>query len=315
MFVGLFDHLWQSIGVSGCAAALAFMARHCFAALRLWLWRIAAIKFVVPFAVLYAIGQWMGLRVAHTADPAPAPLVQAAAALTPIVSPARVQGWTETTLLIAIPLALIGAAACARVAWRRLRLEWQRAEEDNARRAIEVDAYDPRPGFLHAALLTVCAIGVISIPLFGGAVDDHQRRLARLTANSLAFRNATLRLTPAAPGLGWRYRVDVDARGVSIRNVNIRQLVALVYGINYYRVYSDQMNSEADPETNSWLLTPLYDLRATAAIPEPGDFDPYALHQSVTKLLAERFGLQLQMNGNCQPPCGVYGVPMSEDPL
>jgi len=314
MFVGLFDHLWQSIGVSGCAAALAFIARHGFAALRLWLWRIAAIKFMVPFAVLYAIGQWMGLPVAHTADPAPAALVQAAAALTPIVSPARVHGWAETTLLLAIPLALIGAAACARVAWRRLRLEWQSAEEENARRAIDVDAYDPRPGFLHAALLTVCAISVISIPLLGGALDDHQRRFGRLTANALAFRNATLRLTPAAPGLGWRYRVDVDAHGVSIRNVNIRQLVALVYGINYYRVYSDQMNSEA-AEENIWLLTPLYDLRATAAIPELQDFDLYALHQSVTKLLAERFGLRLEMNGDCQPPCGTYHVAMPDTPL
>jgi hypothetical protein len=315
MFVGLFDHLWQTIGVSGCAAALAFIARHCFAALRLWLWRIAAIKFVIPFALPFAIGQWMGLRVAHTADPVPTSLVQAAAVVTPIVSPAHFQEWTGTTLLIALPLALIGAAACARVVRRRLRLEWQRAEKEKARRAIDVDAIEPRPGFLHSALLTVCAMGLISIPLLGGAVDDRQRRLGRLTANSLAFRNATLRLSPAAPGLGWRYRVDVDAHGVSIRNVNIRQLVALVYGINYYRVYSDQMNSEADPKTNSWLLTPLYDLRATATIPELRDFDPYALHQSVTKLLAERFGLQLEMNGNCQPPCGVYGVPMSEDPL
>ena len=314
MLVGLFDHLWQSIGVSGCAAALAFLARHCFAGLRLCLWRIAAIKFMVPFALLFAIGQWMGLPVAHTADPAPAALVQAAAALTPIVSPARVQGWTGTTLLFAIPLALIGAAACARMVWRRLRLEWQCAGEEKARRAIDVDAYEPRPGFLHAALLTVCAISVISIPLLGGALDDHQQRFGRLTANALAFRNATLRLTPAAPGLGWRYRVDVDAHGVSIRNVNIRQLVALVYGINYYRVYSDQMNSEA-AEKNVWLLAPLYDLRATAAIPEPRDFDLYALHQSVTKLLAERFGLRLEMNGDCQPPCGTYNVAMPDTPL
>jgi hypothetical protein len=315
MFVGLFDHLWQTIGVSGCAAALAFIARHCFAALRLWLWRIAAVKFVVPFALLFAIGQWMGLRVAHTADPVPAWLAQAAAVLTHIVSPARVQEWTGTTLLIAILLALIGAAACARVVRRRLRLEWQRAEEEKARHTADVDAIEPRPGFLHSALLTVCVICVISIPLLGGAVDDRQQRLGRLTANSLAFRNATLRLSPAAPGLGWRYRVDVDAHGVTIRNVNIRQLVALVYGINYYRVYSDQMNSEADPETNSWLLTPLYDLRATAAIPEPQDFDPYALHQSVTKLLAQRFGLRLEMNGDCQPPCGKYNVAMSDTAL
>ena len=314
MFVGLFDHLWQSIGVSGCAAALAFSVRRCFAPLRLWLWRIAAIKFVIPFALLFAIGQWMGLRVAHTADPAPAALTWAAVALSPIMSPARVSSWTGTTLAIALFLALAGTIACGYLVKRHLEVERRLVEEEAARCIADVNAIAPRPGFLNAVLLTVCAIGVISIPLLGGAVDDHQRRLGRLIANSLAFRNATLRLTPAAPGLGWRYRVDVDAHGVSIRNVNIRQLVALAYGISYYRVYSDQMNSETAAE-NSWLLAPLYDLRATAAIPEPRDFDLYALHQSVTKLLAERFGLQLQMNGDCQPPCGVYGVPMSEDPL
>lgn len=314
MFVGLFDHLWQSIGVSGCAAALAFSVRHCFAPLRLWLWRIAAIKFVIPFALLFATGQWLGLRVAHTADPAPAPLTWAAAALSPIMSPARVSGWTGLTLAIALFLALAGTIACGYLVKRRLEVERRLAEKEAARRIADVNAIAPRPGFLNAALLTVCAIGVISIPLLGGAVDDHQQRLGRLAANSLAFRKATLRLTPAAPGLGWRYRVEVNAQGVTIRNVNIRRLVAIAYGINYYRVYSDQMNSER-AEKNSWLFAPLYDLRVTAAIPELEDFDPYALHQSVTKLLADRFGLQLEMNGDCQPPCGVYGMPMSENPL
>jgi hypothetical protein len=265
--------------------------------------------------LLFAIGQWMGLRVAHTADPAPAALTWATAELSPIMSPARVSSWTGTTLAIALFLALAGTIACGYFVKRHLEVERRLVEEEAARRIADVNAIAPRPGFLNAALLTVCAIGIVSIPLLGGAVDDHQRRLGRLIANSLAFRNATLRLTPAAPGLGWRYRVDVDAHGVTIRNVNIRQLVALVYGINYYRVYSDQMNSEADPETNSWLLTPLYDLRATAAIPEPQDFDPYALHQSVTKLLAQRFGLRLEMNGDCQPPCGKYNVTMSDTPL
>jgi hypothetical protein len=314
MLAGLFDHLWQSIGVAGCVAALVFCVRHCFAPLRLWLWRVAAIKFAVPFALLFAIGQWMGLRVAHTADPAPAALVRAAAALTPLTSPARVFGWTGPTLAMALLLALAVAIACGYLVKRHLEVERQLVDEEAARRTADIDAIAPRPGFLNAVLLTVCAIGVISIPLLGGAVDDHQRRLGRLAANSLAFRKATLRLTPAAPGLGWRYRVDVDAHGVTIRNVNIRRLVAISYGINYFRVYSDQMNSET-AEKNSWLLAPLYDLRVTAAIPELEDFDPYALHQSVTKLLADRFGLQLEMNGDCQPPCGVYGMPMSENPL
>ena len=315
MFAGLFDHLWQSTWICGCIGALAFVARSCFAPLRLWLWRIAAIKFVFPFAWVFAVGRWMGVPAAHTADPVPPRLAEAAATLTPLVSPAHVYGWNGLSLMLALALILICAGGCAYLIWTRIGLERDRAEGEAAREAADVDASAPHPGFFTSALLTACVLVATWVPLLGGAVDDRQRHLERLAANSLALRHATLKLTEAKPGSGWRYRIDADAHGVTVRNVNIRQLVAIAYGINYFAVNNDQLNWQPDAAEHSWFLAPLYDLRATAEIPAPDDFDGYALHQSVTKLLGERFGLQLELNGDCQPPCGSYGVPLSEDPL
>ncbi|HEV7607683.1 MAG TPA: hypothetical protein VGO61_10120 [Steroidobacteraceae bacterium] len=314
MLAWLFDHLWQSTWVCGCVAALALIARNCFAPLRLWLWRIAALKFAIPFALLFAIGQAVGYPVGHTSIPPPAWLAEIAAVLTRFTSPARAHRWTGLVLAFALLLALACAGACARHVKRRLEIERQLVAEEAARREVDVNAIAPRPGFFRSALLTICALVTFWVPVFGGAVDDRQRHVARLAANSLALRHASLKLSEAPPRMGWTYRVDADAHGVTIRNVNIRNLVALAYGISYFAVYSDQMNSEHDPEANSWLLAPLYDLRVTATIPEPENFDPYALRQAVTSLLAERFGLQLEMNGRCQPPCGIYGMPLADAP-
>ncbi len=155
----------------------------------------------------------------------------------------------------------------------------------------------------------------LAVPLLAGAVEDRQRELERLTSNSLALRYASLKLTESRPGSGLRYRIEVDSQGVTIRNVSIRRLVAIVYGVNYYAVQNDQVNWQPDAEINNWFFRPFYDLRATATLPAPEDFDPYALRQSVTKLLGERFGLQLELDGDCQPPCGSYGVPLAQEPL
>ena len=53
----------------------------------------------------------------------------------------------------------------------------------------------------------------------------------------------------------------------------------------------------------------------TAPVREPENFEPYALRQTVTRLIAERFGSEIHMNGECQPPCGRYGVPLADAPL
>jgi hypothetical protein len=224
-------------------------------------------------------------------------------------------GWSGFTLMLALALVLAFAIACLLVVRTRIGVERELAEAEASRQAVDVDAIVPGPGFFTSALLTACALVATSIPLLGGAVDERQRHLERLVQNSLALRYASLKLTEARPGAGWQYRIDADAHGVTVRNVSIRRLVAIAYGINYYAVGNDQVNWQPDAARNSWFLGPLYDLRATAEIPMPQDFDGYALRQSVTRLLGERFGLQLELNGDCQPPCGSYGVPLSEDPL
>jgi hypothetical protein len=315
MLAGLVDHLWQSIAFGGCIVVVAYGVRHCFAPLRLWLWRIAAIKFAVPFALLFAAGQWLGFPAAHTADPVPPELAAAVATLAPFAAPARVSGQTGIVLVAALLSGLACAIALARHIRRRWNIELEHARHEAARLAIDVDAIAPRPGFFLSAMLTLCAAGILGVPLLAGAIDDRQRHLEHLILNSLALRHAELQLTESAAGPGGRYRIDVDARGVTVRHVNVRTLVALAYGINYFAVLNDQLNWQPDAQRNSWFLAPFYDLRVTVPIPVPESFDSYALRQPVTKLLGERFGLQIELNGDCQPPCGTYGVPLSEDPL
>ena len=115
--------------------------------------------------------------------------------------------------------------------------------------------------------------------------------------------------------MGTRYSLDVDSRGVTIRNANVRELVAIAYGVSHYAVSTNQVSYAEDPASVTWLVWPRYDVRAVGTIPRPRDFDPYALRQSMTKLLAARFGLQIELNSVCQPPCGSYDVPMPDSPL
>jgi len=63
------------------------------------------------------------------------------------------------------------------------------------------------------------------------------------------------------------------------------------------------------------MISPRYDVHVTAPVQRPAEFDPYALRQPVTKLLAERFGLEINLDNRCQPPCGSYAVAMPVDPL
>jgi hypothetical protein len=39
------------------------------------------------------------------------------------------------------------------------------------------------------------------------------------------------------------------------------------------------------------------------------------LRQPLTKLLADEFGLEVYVNGDCQPPCGRWGMALTPDPL
>jgi hypothetical protein len=52
--------------------------------------------------------------------------------------------------------------------------------------------------------------------------------------------------------------------------------------------------------------SPRYIVRAVARTPvsDPEDLDPHALRGIVTKLLATRFDLRVEVNRRCQSPCG-----------
>ena len=50
------DHLWQSLQFSGVACVLAWLARGNAAIVRLWLFRMAALKFLALFHLVFAIG-------------------------------------------------------------------------------------------------------------------------------------------------------------------------------------------------------------------------------------------------------------------
>jgi len=312
MLHGLVDHLWQSTWIFAAIALLAFVTRNNFAELRLWLWRIAAFKFVVPFSWLFAFGGWLGFPVPHAEFQAPQALTRTIAALTPLASPARAHEWNNLTLL----LSFAGLAGCAIacVRWLRIRLdvERQRVAQEKARLELDADDFVARPGFFSSVLLTVCAVGFVGGPVLAGAVDDRQRRHELLLVNSMALRNAPVDMMPAAPGMGSRFRVLADEHGVVIRNVTLQELAGLAYGVTRYFVRGDHFASSQDDD---WLTVPRYDVKVTGAVREPSDFDAYALRPLITRMLAEHHGLEIYVNNKCQPPCGRYGVPMPADPL
>ena len=52
-----------------------------------------------------------------------------------------------------------------------------------------------------------------------------------------------------------------------------------------------------------WLSEPHYDVRVVGRVHQPRLFDPYALHEPMTKFLHEKFGVSIRVNGACQAPC------------
>jgi hypothetical protein len=308
MVTGLVDHLWQSCCCCGLAWLFSRMARGNAAVVRLWLWRVAVLKFLLPFSLLFAFGGWLGFPSAHSADPTPDLLVAFFHATAPLAEPAQHFSFSGFGTAAVAALALVGAGICAWWAARQLRRE----------QACEARAQDAPPsiGFWRAALLTACALVMLSAPMLAGAVADHEWRRELLIANSVLLRDAPVVLTTAIPGMGQRYQVIAHEHGVLVRNASIRDLIAIVYGVNSYSVWADQMyQPDENGKVDSWLLSPRYDIRAEAPIREPGKFDAYALRRPVSRLLADRFGLEIYVNGDCQAPCGIYHLPISAEPL
>jgi hypothetical protein len=285
------------------------------AIVRLWIWRIAGLKLMLPFSLLHALGGWLGFPSPHSADPAPHDLIRVLDLLAPLASPAHELAWSGWTLALATLGALSFAAACAYMLRGRLKVEREKAQAETARRERDIDDVLPRPGFLGSAAISAFVLCAVAIPMLAGAVRDRQQRLDWLIENSLALRNAPVTLVPATPGMGERYRVEADAHGVTIRNANIHDLVAIAYGVKRHAVITPQMYSGMESAGRSWMHWPRYDVRVQAQVPEPRDFDSYALRQNLTKALSEQFGLEIYLNGDCQPPCGTYHLALADDPL
>jgi hypothetical protein len=312
MLPGLVDHLWQSAGICGAITLLAFISRHDFAPLRLWMWRMAALKFMLPFALLVAFGGWLGFPVKYPDDPAPPELLEASNAIGRFMSPARAHEWDSWRLLLATLAVLLLTVSCIRWIRRQWSFEEERALAEAFRRERDPDDIVRRPGFLNSALLTACAILFVALPLLAGALEDREKHFELLVRNARSLRDATVTMRPAAPGMGTRYRVAATAGGVQIRNVTIQELAGLAYGVTRYYVRGDHFYEEGEQD---WLIVPRYDVQISGRVSEPDEFDPFALRARITRLLAERHGLEIYVDSKCQPPCGKYGVPMPADPL
>ena len=313
MLQALADHLWQSLLLCWLCASLAWLMRGNSARVRLWMWRICALKLAVPFALLFAAGGWIGFPAYHSADRVPAPLLNLADALTPLLAPVQSAqlgpGATALCLLAALPPIWL----CVLLVRRGLRVDLWAAHDESSRRAVNPDDVPAGLGFFKGALLALCAISIVGGVLLGGAIADRRWRFELLATHARALRGAEITLNVAETGMGRRSRIDVRGDGILIRNICVQDLVALAYGVNHYAVWGNQMMYDDDPDAKSWLVDSHYDLRIRAPIAAPEDFDPYALRPRITQFLADRFGFEIYINGKCQPPCGSYNVPLSEE--
>lgn len=306
------DHLWQTLQFSAAAWLLAWIARGHAAVVRLWLWRLAALKYVLPFHLLHALGRWHGFPLAHTADDAPRGLIDAVIAATPYVAPAKALAGGPGPVWLLLPLA-VASAFMLRFIVQRIRLEQAAAADEAAR--LDADPSDRAPalGFIKAALFTAAAMSVVLAAYLGGQIRGHLERRELLLDNARALRHAAVEMRPAAPGMGDRFRLIATSEGVEIRNVTLQQLTSLAYGVDRFAVRGDHF--QAEEVGRDWLTAARYDVRIVGHIRQPERFDPYAIRQPVTRMLAEQHGLEIYLNGSCIAPCGTYRVPMPDEPL
>jgi bla regulator protein BlaR1 len=153
-------------------------------------------------------------------------------------------------------------------------------------------------GPLKALALMMATVGITAAPLFAGAVVEGAHRQELFAVNSRALGSAEFSIGPATTGAAATQSVTAARNEVVIRNSTLRDLVAIAYGVERWRVVGG-------PE---WLDSPRYDLRALPKMPvsDPENLDLLALQAPVTQLLASRFGLEIRVNRRCQGPCGTH---------
>jgi D-alanyl-D-alanine carboxypeptidase len=297
------DHLWQSLLFIALVCALVALTRRHSASVRLWLWRAAAVKLLLPFSLLVGLGGWLGFPARFPGDPPPAPMLALVGEYAPWFS---VAGWFQSPAARGALLAalLIVVMAAARPIFWNIHAEALRARIEELRLETDPDDREASVGFLRAALMTTCAITVLTLPLLGGSLRASAHAHDVLQANTQALSEARVTLRPARPGLGSRYFVDVHARGVVIRNITVRELTAMAYGVNRFFVRGKHFREEDDVD---WLVDSRHDVHVDGPVLEPARFDTYALRHAITRELASTFGLEIYVNSECQKPCGKWG--------
>ena len=156
MLAACVDHLWQTLLFCAAISLIAWLTRRNSAHLRRWLWRLAALKFLLPVALLVAIGGWIGFPTEYTHVPTAPSFLARVAALTAWFAPARAAGLGGTALGTALAIALVVAGGSARWISSRLRAEDVNADAEAARQRIDVDAEPPGAGFFKGAFITTC---------------------------------------------------------------------------------------------------------------------------------------------------------------
>lgn len=294
MPAGLIDHLWQSIFCFAIACGLVFTVRHNAAALQQWLWRLAAVKFLLPFGLLFALGGWLGFPVRHSAIPPPAAVVELVSRGLSVAAPASTFDWPTAGTAAALVIALGLAAICGVLILRGVQRAAQLREVEIARRAADWNDQSLPLGFWQSSLLAAVALLAVSLPVIAGATRDRQWRQSVLAVDQEALRSAGIVMTETPPGAGIRSRIEASEHGVAIHSINLQDLVSLVYGIGRFEVFGGAM---------PWLEYPRYDVRVTGPVSAPEVFDPYALREPMTNYLYQQFGVSIRVNGTCQKPC------------
>ena len=290
----LVDHLWQSAGVVLLIWCLASMTRRNSAALRLWLWRIAALKFLVPFSFVYVLGSWIGFPTRHSAIPPPSGLLDAVASAMPWATPMQVFAPSDLPFIGAGLLICGLAVLCAWAIAHEWQLAGRQRNEEIAR--AEADAWwQPAPlGMFKATTLAATAFCSLAAPLVAGALHDRVLRQEALAIDIETLRAASVSLTEAHWQFGDRPEIRAVDGGVTIRNVNLQDLVAMVYGIDHFEVFGGAL---------PWLESPHYNVQVSGPLHAPAMFDPYSLRQPVTQYLYDQYGVSIRVNGDCQEPC------------
>ncbi len=148
------------------------------------------------------------------------------------------------------------------------------------------------PGFCKTLALSACTLALAAAPLFAGAFDNASMLREQIASDERKLGSAEIVVGPATSG---EFEIETDLRDVRIRNSTLRELVAVAYGV-----------PRSNIRGGSWLDDTRYDIRIQLRDPvsDPEHFDPTALRNVVSKLLASRFGLQIHVNHRCQDPCG-----------